>query len=243
MSLFKAVPINNCLLDTLPRIDCEQLLANCEQINLFCSEVLYRSGGPVTYVYFPTGSFISLVTPVNGRAGLEAGLIGNEGILGISLMLGIDVAPFHAVVQGAGPALRIAATSFLSELDQSTALQQALNRYFYVSIGQLAQTAACTRYHRLENRLARWLLMTQDRAHSDHFHVTHALLAYLLGVRREGITQVAHSLQKQKIISYQRGHMTILDRGGLETASCRCYQADREVYDRLLGYSNTISNF
>ncbi len=231
----QAVPATNRLLAALPRKDREQLLANCEQIELIFAEVLYRPGELISHVYFPTGSFISLMTPINGGASLEVRLIGNEGMLGITLMLGVDVAPFHAMVQGAGPALRMTAPSFLRELEQSPALQQELKRYLYVSMSQLAQTAACTRFHVVEARLARWLLMTQDRAHSDHFHVTHELMAHMLGVRRVGITKAANSLLKQKLISYRRGDITILDRVGLEAASCGCYRTDKETYERILG--------
>ncbi len=231
----QTVPVTNRLLAALSYKDREQLLANCEKIELVFSEVLYRAGELITHVYFPIESFISLMTPINGGAGLEVRLIGNEGMLGIALMLGVDVAPFHALVQGAGPALRITAPSFLRELEHSPALQQELKRYLYVSMSQLAQTAACNRFHVVEARLARWLLMTKDRAHSDHFHVTHELMAYMLGVRRVGITKAANSLQKQKLISYRRGDITILDRVGLEAASCECYRADKETYERILG--------
>jgi len=230
-----AVQATNQLLDALPPTDCEQLLSKCEHIELKFAEVLCRPGERISHVYFPTGSFISLVTPMDGNAGLEVGLIGNEGILGITLMLGVDVAPFHALVQGAGPALRMTASAFLNELGQSATLQQKLKRYLYVSMRQLAQTAACTRFHVVEARLARWLLMTQDRAHSNYFHVTHVFLAYILGVRRVGITKAANALQKRKLISYQRGNITIIDRAGLEAASCGCYRADKESYARILG--------
>lgn len=230
-----AVQATNQLLDALPPKDCEQLLSKCEHIELNFAEVLCRPGERISHVYFPTGSFISLVTPMDGKAGLEVGLIGNEGMLGLTLMLGVDVAPFHALVQGAGPALRMTAAAFLSELGQSATLQQKLKRYLYVSMSQLAQTAACTRFHVVEARLARWLLMTQDRAHSNYFHVTHVFLAYILGVRRVGITKAANALQKRKLISYQRGNITIIDRAGLEAASCGCYRADKESYARILG--------
>ena len=175
------------------------------------------------------------MTPIIGAADLEVRLIGNEGMLGISLMLGVDGAPFHARVIGAGPALRMTAPSFLRELEHSPVLQQELKRYLYVSMSQLAQTAACLRFHVVEARLACWLLMTHDRTHSDHFHVTHELMAHLLGARRVGITKAANSLLKQKLISYHRGDVTILDRIGLETSSCGCYRADKETYERLLG--------
>ncbi len=235
MAANQAFQITNRLLDALPFKDREQLLANCEAIELVFGEVLYRANEPVSHVYFPTGGFISLVTSVDGSANLEVGLVGNEGILGVSLMLGVDVAPFYSLVQGAGSALRITTTAFLHQLENSSALQSELKRYLYVLMRQLAQTAICTRYHLVEARLARWLLMTQDRAHSDHFHVTHVFLAYILGVRRVGITKAANSLLKKKLISYKRGDITILDRIGLEVASCECYRVDKEIYERILG--------
>jgi CRP-like cAMP-binding protein len=234
MTTTQAIQITNRLLDALPLKEREQLLANCEVIELIFGEVLYRANEPVSHVYFPTGGFISLVTSVDSSANLEVGLVGNEGILGVSLMLGVDVAPFYSLVQGAGSALRITTTAFLRQLENSPALQSELKRYLYVLMRQLAQTAICTRYHLVEARLARWLLMTQDRAHSDHFHVTHVFLAYILGVRRVGITKAANSLLKKKLISYKRGDITILDRVGLEAASCECYRVDVGIYERIL---------
>ncbi len=228
-------PANNRLLTDLPGKDREQLLAKCETIELNFAEVLYRPEELIRYVYFPTGSLISLMRPINNSASLEVKLIGNEGMLGITLILGVDVTPFHALVHGKGPALRMTASAFLHELEQSPALQQELKRYLYVSMSQLAQTTACTRYHVVEARLARWLLMTHDRAHSNHFHVTHELMAHMLGVRRVGITKAANSLLKQKLISYRRGDITILDRAGLEAASCECYRVDKDIYERILG--------
>ncbi len=228
------VPASNRLLDALPHDDRHRLLEHCETAELVFSEVLYFAHERMQHVYFPISSFISLIAPVDGDIGLEVGLVGNEGVLGITLMLGIDIAPFQALVQGAGFALRITAPRFLHELERSPALQMALKRYLYVSMSQLAQTAACNRFHVVEARLARWLLMTHDRADADTFHITHIFLAYILGVRRVGITKAALSLQQQKLISYRRGDITILDRSGLEAAACGCYQTGKEIYGRIL---------
>jgi len=223
------------LLEALPSSELRRMLAGCEKVDLAFADVLYTPRERLKDVYFPTQSFISLVMPVDDSALLEVGLVGNEGMFGTPLALGVDVSPMRAVVQGAGSALRMDAAYFCRELERSQALQGGINRYIFVQVSQLAQTAACTRFHLVEARLPRWLLMTQDRAHADAFDITQEFLALMLGVRRVGITKAASSLQKRKLIHYSRGRITVLNRRGLKAASCRCYKADCESYDRILG--------
>ena len=225
----------NRLLEALPSGDLDRFLDGCEAVELAFADLLYRTGERLTHVYFPTGSFISLIMPVDEAASLEVGLVGAEGMFGAPLALGVDVSPMRAVVQGAGAAWRMDAASFVRELERSPALQREIDRYVYVQLSQLAQTAGCTRFHVVEERLARWLLMTQDRARAKAFHVTQEFLAMMLGVRRVGVTKAAGSLQKRGLIRYSRGDVTVLDRRGLKAASCGCYQADRASYRQILG--------
>jgi CRP-like cAMP-binding protein len=231
----KSATVANRLLASLPDKESQRFLAGCEPVELFFADVLAERGEPIRHVYFPTGGFISLVEKIDGHANLEVGLVGNEGMLGTALVLGVDASPLHARVQGPGPALRMEAVPFVHEFEQSRELQRVLKRYLYIVMAQLAQTAACTHFHVVEARLARWLLMTQDRAHSNQFHVTHECLAYMLGVRRVGVTRAATSLHNLKLINYSRGDITILDRAGLKAASCGCYEVDNATYKRMMG--------
>jgi CRP-like cAMP-binding protein len=231
----KSVTVANRLLASLPDKECQRLLAACESVELVFADILAEKGDAINHVYFPTGGFISLVEKIDGHASLEVGLVGNEGMVGTALVLGVGVSPLHARVQGPGPALRMEAAPFVHELEQSHELQRMLKRYIYIVMAQLAQTASCTHFHRVEARLARWLLMSQDRAHSNKFHVTHECLAYMLGVRRVGVTRAATSLHNLKLIDYSRGDITILDRAGLKAAACGCYEVDNATYQRMMG--------
>lgn len=224
----------NRLLAGLPRREAVRMFAASEPIELGFGEILYVPDARIRYAYFPTTSFISLMIPVDGVTRLEVGMAGNEGMLGAPLILGVRVSPLLALVQGAGLARRMPAAALTRELGRCPALSRQLHRYAQVRMSQLAQTAACTRFHVVEARLARWLLMTQDRAHTEQFHVTHEFLAYMLGVRRVGVTKAASALQKRKLIRYHRGAVAILDRAGLEAASCGCYRADLNTYGRFL---------
>ncbi len=226
----------NRLIALLPRPDRASLLAACESVQLEFGAVLCEPGEFTRYVYFPVDCVISLLTTaVAGEPGLEVGMVGREGMLGAQLSLGVNAIPLHALVQGAGATWRVAAAPFRRELSSSRALQMSLHRYVYVLMARLATSAVCTRFHNVEPRLARWLLMTQDRMCSNTFHLTHEFLAHMLGVRRVGITGAATDQQRQGLIRYRRGDICVLDRVGLQAVACSCYAADRRAYDATVG--------
>jgi CRP-like cAMP-binding protein len=224
----------NHLIELLPRTAQRTLLAICEPVDLVLSDRLRAPGTITRYAYFPVDATISLVSPIDGKPVLEVGMVGREGMAGAELVLGVTKAPFLAVVQGSGKAWRVPSKAFRRELAASPALQLCLNRYLYVLMMQLGAAAACLRFHLIGPRLARWLLMMQDRAHTDKFHVTHEFLAYMLGVRRVGITAAAGMLKRDGLIEYQRGELTVLSRRGLEAAACGCYASDRRSYSTHL---------
>jgi len=225
-------PGTNRLLALLPPGDLRRIVAVSDIVDLKFAEVLYNPGQRLDYVYFPTDGFVSLIMQLDHGA-LEVGLVGSEGMFGLPLALGVDSSPVRAVVQGSGSAMRMTGGSFLRQLGKIPSLRRQMERYVFVHISQLAQASACTRFHVVEARLARWLLMTQDRAHADTFHITHEFLAMMLGVRRVGVTKAATALQKRKLIHYRRGDITVLDRRGLTAAACECYNSDRTIYERM----------
>lgn len=224
----------NRLIGSLPRKERLGLLALCEQVDLTLSEVVCERGKALSYAYFPIDCFVSFVSVIDGSPGVEVGMVGSEGMVGAHLALGVATAPLHGVVQGDGAAWRVKAADLRSFLPKSEPLQAMLDRYLYVLMTQLATSAACLRFHGIRPRLARWLLMSQDRAHSDQFQVTQEFLAYMLGVRRVGITTAASALQRQSLISYHRGQMTVVDRKGLEAAACGCYADDKLAYSWVM---------
>ena len=234
-------PTANRLLGLLPRKDRSRMIAGCEKVEHAASEVVFAAGERLRHAHFPISVLVTLATPIGRSTGLEVGLVGDEGMLETPLVLGIDVTPLQATVQRGGVSLRMGAAAFRRELGNRPALRRILERYLFVRMTQLAQAAGCTRYHDVEARLARWLLMTQDRTRSNAMHLTHEFLALMLGVRRAGVTQAAISLQKLGLISYRRGDILIVDRAGLEAAACACYATDRATYRRVLAPSATVA--
>ena len=228
-------PAQNLLIERLPRRDRVRLLAACEPVQLVLGAVLGEAGAPTRHVYFPVDGFISLVAQVDAHPGLEVRMVGREGMVGAELVLGVATAPLRALVQGPGASWRVGASAFKAELALSPPLQRQLHRYVCVLMAQMVASAGCLRFHLIGPRLARWLLLSHDRAHGDRFHVTHQSLAYMLGVRRVGITAAAGELQRRGLITYHRGELTVLDRPGLEAAACSCYAAGLHAYAQQLG--------
>jgi CRP-like cAMP-binding protein len=223
--------ILNSLLAALPRRDYLRLLPGLTPVELVFGDVLYEAGDPIRDVYFPSRSLVSLLTLVEGHLALEVGMVGREGMVGIPLALGAEVSPVRALVQGGGPALKMTAARFRAELKRSPPLQRELNRYVHAMMAQISQTAGCNRFHVVEARLARWLLMTRDRVRSGQFRMTHDFLSHMLGVRRVGVTEAASALQQKKLIEYTRGNIRILDDRGLEAACCSCYQIVKDMHE------------
>lgn len=224
-------PIENSLLAAIPRADYRRLLAGMEPVTLAFGEVLYEPGQTIHHIYFPGSSLVSLLTLADGHLAVEVGMVGREGMIGIPLILGHNASSVRALVQGAGTAVRMTTAHFREEFQRSLPLQRELYRYTHAFMVQISQTAACNRFHVLEKRFARWLLMTHDRVKSDQFRMTHDFIGHMLGVRRVGVTKAAQALQQRNLISYSRGVITVLDRKGLEAAACNCYEVVRDMHD------------
>lgn len=226
--------LENQLIASLPRRSRLSLMKHCERVQLTVADVLAQGGTQIRHVHFPIEGFISLITLLDGKPVLEVGMVGREGMLGAQMALGLTTEPLHALVQGGGSAWRVTATAFRAELAGNEPLKAILNRYLHMTAAQLAGSAACLRFHQIRPRLARWLLMTQDRANSSSFRVTHEFLALMLGVRRVGITNAAAALQHQGLVKYHRGDVRILNRRGLEIVACSCYASNRKIYDEVM---------
>jgi CRP-like cAMP-binding protein len=225
----------NHLLAALPSDAYKRLQPSLEPVTFSLGKVVYESGGQMRHVYFPTTSHISLLYTMLDGSTAEMGLVGKEGVVGISLFMGGETTPSHAVVQGGGAALRMKAKAMLDEFKRGGEFQLLLLRYTQALITQISQTAVCNRLHSVEQRLCRWLLMTHDRTESDELQMTHEFISNMLGVRREGVTVAAQRLQETGMISYVRGHINILDRPQLLTHVCECYQVVRAEHARILG--------
>ena len=227
------IPIANSLLAALPRAEYGRLGSGLESVKLVAGEVLHQPGEPILHAYFPNNCLVSLLAVVGSRAVLEVGLVGSEGMVGIPLALGIGISPIRALVQESGTAMRIQTARLGREFGRNPSLYRVLLRYTHTLMAQATQTAVCTRFHLLERRLARMLLMTRDRMRSNDFYLTHEFLAQMLGVRRVGVTKAAGALQQRRLISYSRGRIRVLNGRGLEAASCQCYQIIKNVHDRV----------
>ncbi|GGC86080.1 Crp/Fnr family transcriptional regulator [Halopseudomonas salina] len=224
----------NRLLDSLTAQELERFVADSDMVDLKFGQVLAEPGERILHVYFPIDCLASLIVTLESGARLEVSMVGNEGMVGVSLMLGVQESSIQVLVKGGGTALRMSSACFQDHLERSPALKKAIKRYLNALMSQIAQSAACAHFHAVEPRLARWLLMTHDRTQGDQLHLTHEFLSSMLGVRRSGVTVAAKALQSRGLIGYQRGKITVHDRPGLEEASCHCYVADRQIYDRML---------
>jgi len=229
-------PKQNHLLAALPAPDYARLLPDLEPIAMPLGWVVYESGGHMGYVYFPTTSIVSLLYVIENGASAEIAIAGNEGLVGISLFMGGDSTPSRAVVQSAGEGYRVKASVLKKEFALGGDLQHLALRYTQALITQMAQTAVCNRHHTLDQQLCRWLLLSMDRLPGNELKMTQELIANMLGVRREGVTVAAGDLQTEGLIHYSRGHITILDRAGLEQRVCECYAVVKKEFDRLLPY-------
>jgi CRP-like cAMP-binding protein len=229
-----SVPTHNHLLAALPHAARQRWLPHLEPADMPLGEVLYESGGTLNHVYFPTTAIVSLLYVMQNGASAEIAVVGNEGIIGISLFMGGESTPSRAVVQSAGVGYRLKAQLMKDEFNRGGPALHLLLRYTQALITQMAQTAVCNRHHTLDQQLCRWLLLSLDRLQGDELVMTQELIANMLGVRREGVTEGALKLQRAGLIRYSRGRITVLDRKGLETRSCECYEVVKKEYDRLL---------
>lgn len=227
-------PRQNHLLAALPPEEWERLCPHLELVAMPLGHVLYESGNELRHVYFPTTSIVSLLYVMIDGASAEIAVVGNEGIIGVALFMGGETMPNRAVVQSAGHAYRLKGQLLKQEFNRSGEMQHLLLRYTQALLTQMAQTAVCNRHHSLDQQLCRWLLLSLDRLPSNKLVMTQELIANMLGVRREGVTEAAGNLQRAGLIEYQRGHITVLDRAGLEARSCECYAVVRKEFDRLL---------
>jgi CRP-like cAMP-binding protein len=228
----KNVSIPNHLLAALPRKDYRKLVPFLEPVKLAFAEVLYEPHARIRHVYFPNDCLVSMLTSVDGDRVAEVGLVGSEGMVGIPVALGAAVSPFRAVVQGGGTAMRMKVADFRREFAESATLRRELFLFTHLLMIQIAQTAACNRFHVVTQRMARWLLMTRDRVNSNEFRITQEFLALMLGVQRSRVNVAAGSLQERKLIGYRRGVVTILNQRGLEAAACGCYKTVKDLYTR-----------
>lgn len=224
----------NHLLAALPELEFCRLLPHLELVNLRVGDVLHESGGKLSYAYFPTTAIISVHYLLENGGSSEIAGIGNEGVLGVNILMGGDTTPSRAVIQTAGGAYRVNAAILLEEFQRAGAVMRLMLRYTQALITQMSQTAVCNRHHSVEQQLCRWLLLTLDRSSGNELTMTQELIAGMLGVRREGVTEAAGRLQAQGIISYRRGHITVIDRTGLERQVCECYAVVRKEVKRLL---------